>query len=274
MKIIYKFKLEQEKEVEELVTKRDDTGKEFKVPEKVKKLSARSFVLKRPTRNLYDDAEVYYASQVSELIKKGVLSAVQLNKRYLNDGGILSDEQKKEYATLYTEVAIKKSEYDKINNIPEAERKDEEKEKLKSLLDDLVFLMDKIQRVENAKDTVLNNTAEIIARDRTVRWWMLYLSYEEIDENNYKPIFAGNTLEEKTATYNAMDEKQDDFEYDLVERLYLATGLWYMGKAATQNDFDIMIKVDEHQSLLQNKELIENIEKENKESVTPEVPKV
>jgi hypothetical protein len=275
MKIIYKFKLDQEKEIEEIVTKKDETGKEFKVPEKIKKMTPRTFVLRRPTRTLWDDAQIYYAAQVSDLIKKGILSAVQLNKRYLNDGGILSEEQKKQYAGLYGDVAIKKTEYDKLEAIPEKDRTESDKNKSKELLDALVELMGQIQNVETAKDTVLNNTAEILARDKTVRWWMLNLAYEELGTDSYKPIFDGADLEAKNAVYNEMDEKQDDFEYQMVSRLFLATGLWYMGKAESQQDFDILIRVQESQedqALIENKELIEGIAKETKEVEAKETP--
>jgi hypothetical protein len=273
MKSIYKFTLEQEKEVEELVIKKDAEGKEFKVQEKIKKKVPRNFILKRPTRSLHDEAQIFYATQTSDLIRRGVLSVVQLNKRYLNDGGVLSEEQKKEYAALYAEVALKKDEYDKLDKMPE--KGEEDKTKLKKLLNELVLLMDKIQKVESAKDTVLNNTAEIIARDTTARWWMLHLSYEDLGGDKYKPIFDGENYEAKNVVYNAMDEKQDDFEYELVDRLFLATSLWYLGKAETQQDFDILIRLEEHQAILENKDLIEGIEKESKEPeaiVTPEKP--
>ncbi len=261
MNTIYKFKLEQEVEVEESVTKKDTEGKEFKVLEKVKKNVPKNFVLKRPTRGLYDEAEVFYAIQTSDLIRQGVLSAVQLNKRYLNDGGILSEEQKKQYGNLYAEVAIKKNQYDEIAKIPEKERKEQDKVNSERLLNELVELMNKIRNVEDAKDTVLSNTAEILARDRTIRWWMLFLSYEELGDNNYKPVFPGDSYEAKNDIYDEMDERQNDFEYQVVERLYLATGLWYVGKAQTQQDFDVLIEVDKRQDIIENKELIETLNK-------------
>ena len=83
---------------------------------------------------MYDDAELFYAVCLSEGIKAGLLTRALLLKRFNNDGGILSDEQQKQMADLYTEIYERQNEFQRLSLKTKDERTEEEQERYKNNL--------------------------------------------------------------------------------------------------------------------------------------------
>ena len=70
--------------------------------------------------------------------------------------------------------------------------------------------MSKIQTFENqAGNTLYQHTAENIARDRTAFWWMLQLSYKDLGDNKYEPVFGKGDEESKFKVYDKLEEDED-----------------------------------------------------------------
>ena len=64
---------------------------------KVKKEVPYKFFLRRPTRTMTDEAELYYGVKLAEGIKAGLLTKALLEKRFENDGGTRSDDENEQY---------------------------------------------------------------------------------------------------------------------------------------------------------------------------------
>ena len=109
MKKIYEFVLPKTEEVEVSVTEEKD-GKDVTTISKETKSVDKKYFIKRPTRKLFDEAELYYGVKLSEGIKAGLLTRALLAKRFSNDGGVLSDTEKKEFSSLYSELFDKQVE--------------------------------------------------------------------------------------------------------------------------------------------------------------------
>ena len=99
MKIIYDFTIPREEEVEETVTSKNDKGEEVKTTKKTKKSVDKTFVLKKPGRKLYDEAELFYGVKLSEGIKAGLLTRALLAKRFNN--GIVSNRNIWSYNCIF-----------------------------------------------------------------------------------------------------------------------------------------------------------------------------
>ena len=104
MKWLYEFAVNDQKEIEQIETSQDDQGNEIKTTKKVKKIVPVKFKILKPTRKMFDDAELFYGVKLSEGIKAGLLTKALLAKRYQNDGGAMSEPEKEKYSKLYIEL--------------------------------------------------------------------------------------------------------------------------------------------------------------------------
>ena len=101
MKKLFEFTVPKEVEIEENETSKNEKGEEIKITKKNKTKEQVKVFIRKPTRALFDEAELFYGVRLSEGIKAGLLTRALLAKRFTNDGGVLSEEEKNVYATLY-----------------------------------------------------------------------------------------------------------------------------------------------------------------------------
>lgn len=249
MKKLYTFTLNKEIEIEEPQISKNDKGEEIKLLVKVKKQEPHTYFISKPTRSLMEGAEIFFASVVSKCISQGILSVSLLQKRVLNDGGILSNEQKKNYEDLYNKLFEKQSTHK--NLLAKIDATEEDKIETEKVFKEIVDTLTEIQNLETQTgNNLYQNTAENIARNRCAIFWTLNLSYKE--ENGKEiPIFSGKTYEEKLVSYDKLEEDGNEFDIKLISKLFLVTSLWYLGKAETQQDFDILLKMSENQGILE-----------------------
>ncbi len=249
MKKLYTFTLNKEIEVEEPQLSKNEKGEEIKLLVKVKKQEPYTYFVAKPTRSLMEAAEIFFASIVSKCISQGILSVSLLQKRVLNDGGVLSDEQKKAYEELYNTLFDKQSTHK--NLLAKTDPTEEDKIETDKVFKEIVDTLTEIQNLETKTgNNLYQNTAENIARNRCAIFWTLNLSYKEEDGKEI-PVFPGKTYEEKLVSYDKLEEDGNDFDIQLISKLFLVTSLWYLGKAEKQQDFDILLKMSENQGILE-----------------------
>ena len=100
----------------------DEKGKKFTIEKEEDVDEIVEVYLKRPTRRLYDECNLFYSVKVSEGIKEGLLTRAMLSKRYRDDKGALSDEEKEELMNSLEDAATelqKKSDDIDISKIKE-----------------------------------------------------------------------------------------------------------------------------------------------------------
>ena len=97
MRILNEFTIPKEEDVQETETSTNENGEEVSTTKTVKKSVDKTFVVKKPSRALYDEAELFYGVKLAEGIKAGLLTRALLAKRFNNDGGILSDPEKEKF---------------------------------------------------------------------------------------------------------------------------------------------------------------------------------
>ena len=137
MKKLYEFTVTKVEPVIKKETSTNDKGDkvitETTVDEKIKY----SFFLRKPTRALYDEAELFYGIELSKGIKAGLLTKALLAKRYENDGGSLSDGEIERYGNLYLDFYRKTDEYQKLLIRDDDELSDKERYTILSLYSEL-----------------------------------------------------------------------------------------------------------------------------------------
>ena len=239
-KKIYEFIVKKEEEVDKVETKIED-GKEIKITSKGKEMIGRKFFIKKPTRGLFEEAELFYAVRLSEGIKAGLLTRSLLAKRYSNDGGALSDQDKEKYASFYLKLFEKQNEFQKLSIKDKSERSKEEQDYFDKLTAEIINIRTEIQDFEIAQASLFDQTAENRARNKTILWWILQLSYMIDKDGKEACLFGDGAYEEKLALYDSFEDSQDEWLKSVVKKFAFYISFWYMGRASTQEEFEKLV---------------------------------
>jgi len=241
MKTMFEFDIYHEKEIDKVETSTNEKGEEVKTTSKVKTTVPVKLAIKKPTRSLFDEAELFYGVRLSEGIKAGLLTRALLAKRFNNDGGVLSDEEQKEYNELYLEFFNLQSEFQKLSIKEESIRNDEEKENLKAVVVKMNDARERLQKYEMAQANLFEQTAENRARNKTIMWWVLQLSLIQGDDKKLKELFQDGTYEDKLKKYDEIEESESDIEKIAIQKLLYLISFWYIGRAASQDEFEKLL---------------------------------
>ena len=65
---------------------------------------------------------------------------------------------------------------------------------------------------------LFDQTAETRARNKTILWWILHLSYLQ-EGNDYKPYFGDGSLENRLERYDVYEEEGDEFDEEVIRKL-------------------------------------------------------
>lgn len=236
-KWLYTFSIDKEVEVE----KQEEqvvNGETVKVTRKVKEKKPVLFALKRPTRRMYEDADLFYGVKLSEGIRAGLLTKALLLKRYRNDGGALSDAD----AAYFQELALKlnqlEEEHQRIFINLNKEPEDIRLAKLDDILKQKMKTVQALQTLEAVNQALFAHTAETKAQLQLTNWWIVHLAHWDKDTNNtFTEFFPGKTFEERMAQWDTFDEQSQPFVIEALARFSLLIGLWTAG-AQTKEDFE------------------------------------
>jgi len=244
MKKLYKFTISETvtKKVEE--KSKDKDGNEVTVTKDSVEVVDRPIFLRKPTRSMFDEAELYYGVQLSEGIKAGLLTRALLAKRFSNDGGVMSNPDKEEYADLYIKLFENQNAIERASAKKEKDRTDAEKEEMAKLLSENGVVKREIQEFEMAQASLFDQTAENRARNKTILWWVLNMSYygNPEDNNTIKPIFEGDNYAAKLAAYDTVEEDGTEFQEEVIKKLVYYVSYWYVGQAQTEEEFTEVLK--------------------------------
>tara|TARA_Y100000004_G_scaffold196752_1_gene267907 strand:+ start:388 stop:1251 length:864 start_codon:yes stop_codon:yes gene_type:complete len=253
MKKLFQFELEKEVVSKEKETSKNDKGETVTTEKEVTKTINQKVFLRKPTRSLYDGAELFYGVKLSEGIKAGLLTRALLAKRFSNDGGVLSNDEKDRYAELYLKLYETQLDAERLS----ANKDDQDQEKLENLLEESADIRRQLTDFEMAQSQLFEQTAENRARNKTILWWVLNLSYFEDEDGKNSVIFEGKDFEEKLDSYDSMEEGGDDFDEELLQKLIYYVSFWYVGRVSNQEEFDNLLKSEDVEKTLTPQEMTE-----------------
>ena len=207
---------------------------QFEVPEMVtKKVEEKS-----------KDEEGNEVTITKDSIESVLLTRALLAKRFSNDGGVMSTPDKEEYADLYLKLFENQNSIERASAKKEKDRTTAEKEEMAELMKDNGVIKREIQEFEMAQASLFDQTAENRARNKTILWWVLNMSYYgdvEVKET-IKPIFEGENFKQKLASYDVIEEDGTEFQEDVLKKLVYYVSYWYVGQAQTPEEFEEVLK--------------------------------
>lgn len=240
-KYLYTFTENEIVEVEKTEESTNENNELVKTIKKVKEERPVEFAVKKPTRVMLDDAELFYGVKLAESIKAGMLTRTLMVKKYDKDGGIFTEGEVEKIKILLeelTNVQIKYQVYvdkeDKQEQLTEQEQ--EEKKKLEAQVNALRL---ELIELENTKNNIFEQTAENRAKNKTMMWWVLFLSYKKEGEN-YIPLFGEGTYEQRLKKYDEIEEGDNEFLKKILTKFAYFVSFWYSGKATKQEDFKVI----------------------------------
>lgn len=242
MKKLHSFSVSKEVEVVKKETTENEKGEKVTTEKTVKEKQSKYFYIRKPSRALYDDAELFYAVRMSEGVKAGLLTKALLAKRYENDGGPLSETEIERYGNLYVDFYRRQTEYFEILDKDEDKRTSDEKEKLSELEKGLKGTRQILTQFELEQQSLYEQTAEVRARNKTILWWILNLSYEESEKGDQSPVFKGNSYDEKLAFYDELSEGSDPFWEKVIQRFTYFVSFWFVGRVNDEHEFKKLLE--------------------------------
>ena len=230
MKELFSYTVNVTKEVEKTETT-EQNGSTVTVTKKVKEEVPVRVIIKQPSKKNIEDGGLQFSVEMSNCIKKGILTKGMLMKKYKDTGGSFSEEDQKELDRLSIIINAKSDEYRATS--------DDQVEKRKAILEEVVTARRRAIELQTAHDALFANTADMIARNNSIRWYCLYMTYvQEMPNGEIKPMFPGTTLEEKIAALDKMDDEQDELYVKAYNKLSLFMSFWYMGTNVTKEDLE------------------------------------
>jgi hypothetical protein len=233
MKELFSFNITVNKEVEKTETK-EENGQTITVTQKVKEDVPVRIIIKQPSRKNMEDADLQYSVEMSNCVKKGILTKGMLTKKYSDTGGMFSEDDAKELMKLYSVVTSWQNELTRV-----VSKTDVNKEAETDLIDKILAAKARIVQLESDNLTLFNNTADTIAQNNVIRWFCLNMAHTQVMPNgNIEPMFKGLTTEEKLAQLYVMDETEDVVYTKAFRKLMTFVSFWYFSKNAKKEDFE------------------------------------
>ena len=240
-KLIYSFTVEKKEVVKETEKKveKDEEGKESEVSvtKDVEKLVPYECIILQPNRRQMEEAELEYSIEMSNCIKKGILTKAMLAKKYSDSGGLLAEDDAKFLANKYVEYGSLSNEFQKLQLKKNQSEKD--KTRLNELSGQLMEARKEIIDMETSYASLFNHTADARAQNKVISWYMLHLSrIRKEGEDEMKELFSGDDFASKADEYYRLEEEGDEI-YDMVSsKLAAFVSYWYYSAGAvTEDDF-------------------------------------
>ena len=120
MKEIYSFEVNLEKEVEKktekvIIDKDTKQEKKISVNEKVIEKEPVRVILKEPNRRQIEEADMEYSIEMSQCVKRGILTKAMLAKKYSDSGGLLAEEDAKTLTSKYADLSKLQTDFTRLN---------------------------------------------------------------------------------------------------------------------------------------------------------------
>jgi hypothetical protein len=245
-KWIYSFTLDKEVSADKTEVSKDETGAEIKITKTVKEKKPFVFKLKKPSRKIIEEADIFYAAKVGEYLKAGLLSKNLIAKRLENDGGDLGEETKKEFTEVAGNYYKARLEVETLELEVKEKNLDIDKDKLKAAKENLEDVRYKLTDLEYRRNAIYEQSAESKALNKQIFWYLLNCTYwnKGDEKSDFAPYFEGKNFDEKSDSYDLREEQEIGTEFfnELTSKLAFSISYWFnSSNKATQEDIDKLL---------------------------------
>jgi len=243
MREIYSFTFEKKEKVKKTETKTVENPEtkekeEVSVTKEVIEPVPYRVIMKQPTRRQIEEAELEFSVEISNCIKRGILTKAMLSKKYSDTGGLLAEDDAKALTKMYVEYGKLSQESEKIQVKTSLSKEDEER--LKELSGEISVLRKNIIDVETSYSNLFNHTADVRAENKVIQWYILHLTFiQKEDSDEVTPLFEGRDFDERLQRYYELEEDGDDLYNIIGGKVAALYSFWYYSSGAVlRSDFE------------------------------------
>ncbi|MDB4348502.1 hypothetical protein OAA62_01155 [bacterium] len=253
--IMYSFPISMEKEVEEEIEKTSkrknkETGKMETIKKKETIVSKKDIpynvYVKKPNRAELEDGDMFYSLELNKYIKMGLMTKAMLAKQYGNQGGVWSEKEQNIYSDLMFKMHKKQFEVQQFSILEKNKNLSERQSgKLEESIRELAQLKKELTEYEMMQNSLFDHTADVKARNRTIMWYILHLSYfteGESEKPVYEGVFDGDGFDEKYQNYQDKEESQDEFYKKIVDKISSIVTVWYISGNQDKENIDSLLE--------------------------------
>ena len=180
-----------------------------------------------------------YSIEMSKCVKDGILTKAMLLNKYTDNGGIMSEEEAKELAKMYGELAELQTKF--TNYKLKTSDPNKFSSEQKQVFEDIATLRRTIASIETNYSALLNHTADVRAQNKVILWYILSLTYTE-DKGELIPFFEGTEVQDKKESFYAMEEEEDNLLEIIYDKLMAFVSFWYFSVNSSIEDFEALEK--------------------------------
>lgn len=237
----------------------------------------RVFGLLKPTRRMKQDGDLFYSSSLSKFISAGVLPRALFDKIIKNNGGMVAEPDKEEYADLYLKLVELNQKMSELQ--AKTDKTEDDKKGLASTQAEIVIIRRQMQQMESEQASIYENTAEAKARNQAILWWFFKTAVEFFDDKSKSEHLIDPSLgfEKNMDRFDEILEGDDEFTKSVCSRLNYLSTVWFLGAASSEEDFIYFDKEyknretsEESEEAEESLNLEENEEKKVEDSATVE----
>lgn len=235
---IYKFTLEtKEKKKVEVERKNKETGEVETVIQNKTVTTPVEFVIKKPSRRIMDEAEAQYAIEMSNNIKRGIVTKAMLVKKYADTGGTLTEAETKD---MVKKLQRSNELANKIQMLVATDKKGNKKE-IEDLNAELLILRQELTDIEMSMQGVYEHTADARSERAMLLWYTIQLA-RVIEEGEETLFFDGLLYDDQLESLYKKDEDGSDLEKEALGKMMSAISYWFYNNQATQEQIEEFVK--------------------------------
>lgn len=215
-KVLYEFEA-----VKKVTSRKDADGV---IEEKIVDVPV-SFTIRKPSARQRDNGAEFYAIEFNKNLKKGMLSKAMMQKKIVDADGIFTKEQQERHLELSTQRAEKEIELQNFVVRSSIEKPEDYEETLNKLINDISILSHQMAEFEASIQNVYQHTADHLALNSTVKWYLTELAYYSENGMEAKRLFSGIDFEERYENLlkKADDESDENFQKAIDRLLHAVT---------------------------------------------------
>lgn len=225
------------------------------------KIIKKSFSILKPGRQMKEDGDIFYSSEVSRFAKAGVLPKAAWGTILSNSGGTISDSDREDYGRLLIEFRNKSLEVQRFLTKGIGALSPEEKREFDDLSVELEGIRSEVQAFEAEQVNIFENTAEYKARNRAILWWTFNLAYQKNEDGSFSSVIPADSFNKKLEYYDELEEgSSNQYILEVMSRMVYFVTLWFLGRASKPEDFNLYDKEISQNLPVDNISSVENTE--------------
>jgi hypothetical protein len=224
------------KQIEERVPEsRVENGEKIEVIKTIKRAKPIKIAIKKPNRKTAKEADIFYAKRLSYFLKEGLLPHSLVSKRYLNDGGPLSEDEKRLVQALRDTYVKLQEEYFAM----QSPLTDEQTQRRAAIILELNEINKTLRDIQSNYSEIFSNTAEAKSKSDSIEWWILNLSLIDYDDGKgYVQLFGEGDFDARMKALDEIEAKNDEFLNEVVKKMSYFVSFWNTaGPDVVDDDF-------------------------------------